>query len=187
MRHSDDLESLRRRRGKLKLEPRHVRSTYLVGDGSVRRPSARTFIGEATIRELDCDQYRAGRILRRGSSLIDARQRQNRNFALGLALVVGEQGHQFGRCLEQPSALGAMDLHRSSLEFLCTDLHRHEWIRNQIVILGRITRRPATRRDDYYPISIARVAQRAYQRPVLAPVIVSSRTGQPSNGPPTRP
>ena len=41
--------------------------------------------------------------------LVDARQRQNRNFPLGLFLIIGEQGQQLGCRIEQPSALRAIE------------------------------------------------------------------------------
>src|SRR5215469_12982383 len=66
----------------------------------------------------------------RNRILIDARQRQYRNFPLGLFLIAGEQGHQLGRRVKQPVALRAIDLRRSGPELLCTDFDGDEGIGN---------------------------------------------------------
>src|SRR5215471_3718631 len=96
---------------------------------------------------------------------IDTCQREDRNFPLGLVLIVGEQGQQLSCRIEQPSALRAIDLLRSGPELLSTNLDGHDRISNQIVIPGRIARRATPGGDDYYSISIARITHRPHQRP----------------------
>ena len=117
-----------------------------------------------------------------------ALQHDDRNLTCRFLRVVGELRHQLGLLVEQPLALLAAGDADVDVEGVAADLDGGRAIGEEVVyqagfvgapaLEAKITRRSPSGR---YIKGVVRAA------PLLAPTLVSSSSGAPSNGPPTRP